>query len=90
MKTGDRVELTEALEDLPKGLAGTVVRVRDNASQSGIHSPYVWTGYYTSVAGVHFDGMVNPAVTRRSGEQTVMVVSKCRAIDNGNPSSHNS
>ncbi len=77
MKEGDRVYLSEDVEDLRQGMQGTVVKVpvyfdmqRECSTTEGRPG-----------LAVQFDSKKYPSILRRSNGQWVWVVSKCKKIE---------
>lgn len=80
MKAGDRVELTEDMEDLKVGMKGVVVVGQENISESGVPSPYVCTGLKANTLAVLFEERASYAIGRRINGQYVKVIDKCRQL----------
>lgn len=80
MKVGDRVELTEQMEDLIPGLQGVIVK---ETAQIPI-SEYPYSTKPQTVLAVQFDTLKYPAVGRRlfidGKEKYIFCKDKCRVI----------
>lgn len=77
MKPGDRVRLSEALEDLIEGMEGTVVSVQNHID----HERDCFVAPGTPCLAVQFDDRSFPSVNRRVNGKWQLVISKCKKIE---------
>ena len=77
MIEGDRVTLTEAMEDLTEGMVGTVVNVRNNIDYE--RDCFIAPG--NPCLAVQFDERNYPSVNRKVDGKWMKVIDKCKKIE---------
>lgn len=78
MKPGDKVILTEDLDDLRAGMTGIVIVGKEHISENGAPTPYVCTGLTSNTIAVQFDGKYSYSIGRRINGQYIKVIDKCK------------